>query len=478
MAGVQQGSFIGGMQTASTNLLRKESEVIDAKNITFSSTLGGATKQPGYTAVNNNTAIAAGSLTTFYEFKKESGTRIFLAAIESGLDTKIYSSTNMTTWTLRLSGLTPAYKPRFETFLDYVFVTNGIDAPKSWDGIAASFGSTHLTSAPIGKFITQAGFRLIFPNIPASSTSTIQYSTLPASNTVSWPSTFTTDLRTGSPITGLGKNGNSTLIFKDSAIMRFNISTDLLTTAPFVTETEGTTSPSTIRTIGRYTYFFFNGQIWMTNGGDCLYISKKIQRMLDKVSPTAWDTLFAGKSRNLYRLYIGNITWKGKSLTNAYIEYDTDTNTWSYGTYADSFACYGNCVYNGVSYMVAGTSTGKLMLLDSGYDQNGVAFEGALDIGPFYGTGIDQIDTWDIVHIDGERLRGLSVSIEIDGQKEMPLGVCENSKHNYFSIGQIQGFYAKVYIRDNSKKEGFLIQSVNVYPRSRSTSTYDNRQQY
>jgi len=112
-------------------------------------------------------------------------------------------------------------KIRFEQYLGYTFACNGTYI-KSWDGDTANdWGSTNLTSAPVGHMIKQFQGRL-YVSGNSSNTSRVYFSGLPSSGALpTWDTTndyFDVSPDDGDEIVALERNGNQLLIFKRHSI--------------------------------------------------------------------------------------------------------------------------------------------------------------------------------------------------------------------------------------------------------------------
>lgn len=82
MAGIQMFDISGGIQTATTWLLRQQNEVEDAENYRFDGELGGAERRPGYSLFQQ---LATSKFPLgFFEAKFKGGVKIFYAYNNSG----------------------------------------------------------------------------------------------------------------------------------------------------------------------------------------------------------------------------------------------------------------------------------------------------------------------------------------------------------------------------------------------------------
>lgn len=179
-------AFDGGMQRRSTKFFRNEAEVYFAKNADFQYRVGGISKALGYEKKGNtinsgNNILGSGSLNT------SGGTNKLLAF--SGTDAYVYDSSDGS-WDAQSRTYTAAQRFETASFLDQLFVVNGLtDAPENYNGTSWST-STNVTNMPKGKFIIEDKLRLYVFNINIDNggnfPSRFWYSDLPKNNSIVW----------------------------------------------------------------------------------------------------------------------------------------------------------------------------------------------------------------------------------------------------------------------------------------------------
>lgn len=110
-------------------------------------------------------------------------------------DAYIYDSTYTPNWRRQWLGLTAGEKVETESFLDMLFVVNGLtDAPRTYNGIKTDLTSwsttTNVTDMPKAKYIKGGNGRLYLFNIAlligGNFASRVWYSDLPKNNTIVW----------------------------------------------------------------------------------------------------------------------------------------------------------------------------------------------------------------------------------------------------------------------------------------------------
>src|SRR4030042_1336725 len=143
-------------------------------------------------------------------------------------------------------------------------------------------------------------------------------------------------------IPGLGENGDRLLVFKNDSLHRFDG-----TTLKQVKGVPGTTSGRSVVNIRDYTLYFHRTGIYRYDGVSSTLISRGIQEYIDGIVYTNYNAAVAWKvGEEVYRCFVGDISNSdaGISLSNAYLDYDLATQTWSVGTYTVS-------IYSATSYI-------------------------------------------------------------------------------------------------------------------------------
>jgi len=271
-------------------------------------------------------------------------------------------------------GFTANSKLRFANFLDYIFIVNDKStAPLSWDGdITQSLGSTHLASAPSGKFINVFKSRLYIAGTSANP-DRVFYSTVPDfDGNITWDTTSTgtwIDINPadGMNITGMINTGTIQLIFKERAMYRWNgYSTD----ANLVVDV-GTTSQESLSSRNGVVFFFNPYGFWITDGGFPIRISKPIQRFIDAISPSYYaDVSTATDDDHMYGS-IGDVTVDGVLYSNVVVKYTISQKTWSIRTYPTQVRIINNYIDDSGNYnVVIGDDDGQVLDFNSGNTDN------------------------------------------------------------------------------------------------------------
>lgn len=155
----------GGLNSTAGPIALQENESSDLQNIDFDK-FGSILKRGGYVQLNT-TATTGTNLTGdglyWYEFNSAGTNTRYLTHVSGG---KImYDSGGVSgTWT----NLTGAYTATalshcdFSTFLNKVFITNGVDIPTYWDGTATANNMASVLTSSTG--ITSAKYNCLFNN--------------------------------------------------------------------------------------------------------------------------------------------------------------------------------------------------------------------------------------------------------------------------------------------------------------------------
>lgn len=263
-------------------------------------------------------------------YKKTNGANYHVAVVDgdSDSDAFVYDSTNG--WAAQKLGLAAGAKAEFVVFLDTLFMVNGSDATRSFDGTNWST-STNVTDAPVGSHIALYNERLYI-----SSGSEVRFSSLPVSSAITWTATdrFFVGQDDGQSIQWLGVVGNRLVILKERSIYVYDRSR-LIEVANY-----GTPS-SRSAVVYRGTLYFFNRDgIWAFNGNELTLISDKIDSFIQNLTQStlgtydnsdvsyddpdylyndsALDNICAGVDKFNYYLFVGNVGSEG--LSNVIIQ--------------------------------------------------------------------------------------------------------------------------------------------------------------
>ena len=206
-------SFAGGLDVKTTRLrlsrLKNGTRLTQADNCVLT-TEGGVTKRFGKVAINATTLGATVKILGGIQFRLSSGTDYQVVGTSDGRVVKIL--TDGTTANLVTGKSTNAgVRYRFAVYNDLLHITNGYDAPMTWDG--TTFQNMAGSPPATGQVIVMHGNRAFMT--ARAVPSRLYWSKL--NNTVDW--TGTTD----AGFMDVEPNDNSTIIDLISSIQELNI---------------------------------------------------------------------------------------------------------------------------------------------------------------------------------------------------------------------------------------------------------------
>lgn len=336
--------------------------------------LGSLRVRKGVTAIGNQVQDGKNCLGLFNFRDSGSGTyNQQIAVTNNSGDTQSVTKYNASgTWTAITSGssFTASKKFRFATFLDYVFMVNSAFEVKSWDGNPSNgWGTTNLTSAPAGQFITVFNSRLYIASTSANPDrlyfSSIQAGTITWDTTNDWLDLNPSD---GMNITGLANTGTLILIFKERAMYRWN---GHATDANLIVDI-GTTSQESIASRNGRVFFFNPYGVCMTDGGYPVRISKPIHRWIEAISPSYYTSVASVCDEDNLYVSIGDVTVDSVAYSNTVLVYTFSTQTWRIRTYAEQFRAFANYIDSSGNYKImGGNDDGDVQDFDLGDTDDG-----------------------------------------------------------------------------------------------------------
>jgi len=340
--------------------------------------------------------------------------------------------------------LEPNTQAEMRTFLDYLFLVNGVNSNLSYDGTTWS-DSVNVRNSPIARFVEKYNTRLYLGYIKINSNtfrSRVWFSNLPKANgTLEWGMETGTDLsqtassavitsasaafksrgiKTGDPftiengnnngvyivksidsetqitlvttltytvtsstywvggnffdvqtddgdyITGESVNSNELLIFKRNALFKYNGAGGSLKQVKGV---PGTTSRSSIVTLGDYTYYFYpNVGIIRYNGVSGTIISNAVIDAIENISSANYTSVVGFTRKDRYVcFYIGSVTLRDTtSITNCIICFDTVTSTWSISDYGLAIKAATKWLQSNNPKTFVGDDSSKVYQIDTG----------------------------------------------------------------------------------------------------------------
>lgn len=339
-----------GLNVAVNPFQNKDGESRVMQNCDTSS-IGVLSKQLGYATYGNN---KTNSVKGLYSYTKSSTSTAYWLMV-SGTD---FFYDNAGTWTD--DGNVSNAEMEFTTYLDTCIMVNGIDAPQKFtgSGISALSGSP-----PTGKYIATYAESVFIANI-TNNKSRLQWSDTAKIET--WTASNYHDFRDddGDEITGITRNGDNLLVFKNNSLHKFSFNEDGTTSVNEISNSIGCVDNRTIATINNWTFFLSNQGIYAYNG-QLVYIGRKVKPFEDGI--LSYGVCVGIADKNFYYLYIGT----SNSVTNCMLIYNYLDNKWSYKNLADVPVTMAIMTTTaGVRTIKFGNNAGQVYTLNFGYADN------------------------------------------------------------------------------------------------------------
>lgn len=175
--------FSGGLQTATTRILRKGNELSGIVNGEFKSLIGGVTRRLGYVQVGNTLRANKPALGAFVH-RWNGGSRQFMASNDAGDTATVLSYLTGSTWTDLGAVIAPNVRMQAYSHLGEAYVVGGDSTgvymdPLNIDTSAGYSTVRNLYTAPRGKFIAEYGGQLYMINTQVNVPSLGGYQTYP-----------------------------------------------------------------------------------------------------------------------------------------------------------------------------------------------------------------------------------------------------------------------------------------------------------
>mgnify|MGYP001579045130 CR=1 FL=1 len=425
--------FLGGMVTEASDFRTPDNAMRLIQNMD-TDVVGALRVRKGNTAIGNQVQDNKNCL-GLYNFR-DSGTgsnnRQITAFNNSG-DTNATLYYNASgTWTVitGATSFTASAKFRFATFTDLVFIVNSkFDEPKTWDGdSAATLGTTQLSSAPAGQFISVFKSRVYIASTSTRPDRVFFSSIISSTGNITWTSTDYLDVNPsdGQNITGLANNGTLLLIFKDRAMYRWNGGA----TDPDLVVDVGCSSQESIANRNGKTYFFNPYGIYVTTGGFPQLISKEIQRWVDAIAGTYYSSVAGACDDDHYYCSIGDVTVDGVLFSNVVLTYEISSETWTVRTYPEQVRLFANYIESdNTANIMIGNDDGDVQRLNYGSTDDGVVIPYRIRTKrlDFTGGSFAFEKMFSEVWIFGSQLVGATVSVFTD-EDSRPNNIMETLK--------------------------------------------------
>lgn len=335
------------------------------------------------------------------------------------------------TWTSKLTGQTTGLKTRFMSFLERVWVTNGTDAMKTWDGNTSnSFDTTSAVSAPAVKYIENFRSR-VWGGWVTAQPSRLYYSALPSSGAVLWTGSDTgyIDIAPGDgeEITALKKFSRYLLVFKQNHMYRV---ASINETEPDPLVFVGTYSQESVVEAKNGVYFHHPTGIYRIRRGESLpsEISKPISDFIQAVPSSFYTNVGSWIDSDHVYISLGDLTVNGITYNNCVARWTISSEVWTIYTYASELRV-GIQYDNGSAITtVAGDTVGAIHTINSGKTDNGTPIFCSLTTSWLMPTGL-RAETIDISKLNALCKNAQGMNVEYQNEK--------SGTHEFQSIGML-----------------------------------------
>lgn len=432
----------GGINQNTSPLLIGNSELADISG--FSNPKIGVLKKSGDYELKNARITASQSMLGGFDFQRANATHEHFVAIDGSSNAGIYKDVTGT-WTSQSQPLTKNNKVRFcySPPLDTMFVCNYADVTRSYNGTSWST-STNVTDAPKAKFIYSFGDRVYLLNCVVGSTSYIDRayrSTTVETSPITWAADEWVAFY--DEITGVGRNGENMFVGCRNSCWLFTLSD-----AKYQASTHGCVSHDGIADYGSWTFYPSYDGIYLFDGASDTKISLAVQDFWDAIPNANLSSVQAKVLGHHLYVYIGDVTVKGRSLTNVWLDYNILQNTWCSFTVGENVMDLHSFTESTGRELFFGNDDGEVFQLFESGSQNGLAFSSYIETPWSYGSGPKVIDDFREVWVHGESLSGIKVKYKVDDKDWIPLG-------------EVNGFSDVLKFNASGKRIKFLLEEMS-----------------
>jgi hypothetical protein len=383
------------------------SVVSESMNFDFD-TIGSAKTRLGTTLLG--TQISASSdILGLYEFRDSgSGTNNQILTVNGST---VYYLVG-TTWTSKRA-VTSGYKAEFTTFLDLVWMVNGIDTTMTWNGNpSTTFGTTQATSAPIGNYIENFRSRVWIGN----DTDRVYYSSLPDSSlNITWDTTnWYIDIspQDGDNLIKLKRSKNALLVFKREHLYRIYSVNE---TEPDPKINVGTYSGRSVVEAVDGVYFHHPSGIYRYSDGALTCISEPVIDFIKNITVVNYSKVVGWEDGNHVYFSIGDVSIGDISYINVVLRYTISSKVWTFRSYPTQFLASSKYNDGTTIFNLCGDDDGNILKINVGNTDNGSAIFYSLTTRPYLLDGLfstrKHIQKMAIVH---QGLEGASISYRVN----------------------------------------------------------------
>ena len=386
------------------------SVVNESMNFDFDK-IGAAKTRKGTTLLGNQ---LSGDILGLFEFRDSgSGTNNQILAVNGTV--AYYLSGGI--WTSKRTGLTASSKAEFTTFLDLIFMVNGVDATMTWDGNPSNnFGTTQAVDAPIGYYIENFRSRVWIAN----NTDRVYYSSLPDSSlNITWDTTdwyIDVSPQDGDNVTKLKRYKNALLLFKREHLYRIYSITE---TEPDPKISVGTYSGRSVVEAIDGIYFHHPSGIYRYNESGISCISEAMSDFIKNITVANYSKVVGWEDGNHVYFQVGDVTIGDISYINVVLRYTISSKVWTFRSYPTQFLVSSKYNDGTTIYNLCGDNDGNVLKLDYGNTDNNSPIFYSLITRWYTLDGLfstrKNISKMSAIHKNGE---GSFVSYQIDDDEE------------------------------------------------------------
>ena len=418
---IKQVDFTNGVidDTALSDSLLPQNCVRKAINCVFDDPIGSIAGRKGSTLVGNQ-ITASKNILGLYNFRDAgAGTNHQLIAALNG---SIYYLSGAS-WSSLNSGLSTSAKMRFVTFLDEVIALNGTDAPRQWNGAAASFltsgGNCDIANFPNTKFAITFNAKIYAAGKSSNPSRLYNSGVASSAGTISWTSgNDATDINPDDgdgDITSLATNGTVIMVFKERSMYRWGGQGG----DPNRVVNIGTTSHESVQTVGKGMVYFF-GQtsgsvgIYRTDGGYPQLLSQPIKKWVDAIASSNYANVAGCYDSDHYYLSVGDVTVDGTTYNNCVYCYTISSNAWTVFSYPTEFKVFASYINGTAATIVGGDDNGNVITVNSGTTDNGTAIAAECELAPLTFGSRGRVKVLNNVMVYSKQFNGLSFLMKVD----------------------------------------------------------------
>lgn len=232
----------------------------------------------------------------------------------------------------------------------------------------------------------------------------------------------------GDFLTGLGKNNNQLLCFKNNSLHRYN-KNQLVQ----IKGVPGTTSGRSIQNVKDTATIYFHGSagdktgFYLTDGITAKKISNALEKHIQGISSSMYSQVVAWTEGDLYRAYVGDITNTNHdiSVAKAVWTFDPSTNTQTIDPIGKVIKSSTKLRESNALNTYVGDDSDSVFKMGQdtvySYDTSPIPF--AVETHPIYPTGSFNLNDFTRVQVIARNARGIKVEFKL---YDMPEGVDQN----------------------------------------------------